>query len=135
MKREIVKCPYCGAYAMRRPASVVYGDAARTENGYLFVCSRWPACDAYVSAHLKSGRPMGTLANGDLRHKRILAHKALDEFRKRRHIEKWEAYLWLQSKLGLGKEQTHIAMFSEYRCDQVIALCKEPESGRKASAA
>mgnify|MGYP002508141294 CR=1 FL=1 len=33
----------------------------------------WPSCDAYVSAHRKDRRPMGTLANSELRHKRILA--------------------------------------------------------------
>lgn len=136
MKRATVKCPYCGAHAMRRPASVVYGEAARVKEGYLYVCSRWPACDAYVSAHLKSGRPMGTLANGELRHKRILAHRALEGFRRHNHMEKWEAYRWLQAKLGLGQEQAHIAMFSEYRCGQVVDLCREPEPvhGRRPAA-
>lgn len=134
MKREIVKCPYCGAYAMKRPASVVYGEVARVKNGYLYVCSRWPACDAYVSAHRKSGRPMGTLANGDLRHKRIMAHKALEEFRRRHHMEKWEAYLWLQARLGLGKEQTHIAKFSDFLCEQVIEVCTiQATEGKKAA--
>lgn len=135
MKRKIVKCPYCGAYAMRRPASVVYGESALKGDGYLYVCSRWPACDAYVSAHLKSGQPMGTLANGDLRHLRILAHRALEGFQRRNRMEKWESYLWLQDRLGLTEEQTHIAMFSEYLCGQVIEVCREPGPGHKSAAA
>ena len=66
---------------------------------------------------------MGTLANGDLRHKRILAHRALEYLQKIRHMKKWEVYIWLQSKLGLNDRQTHIGMFSDRMCDEVIRLC------------
>lgn len=68
---------------------------------------------------------MGTLANGDLRHKRILAHKAFDPLWKSGRMKKWQAYAWLQAMLGLNEEQTHIAKFSEYMCDQVISLCAD----------
>lgn len=125
MKRVTIKCPYCGAQAMLRPASVVYGDAVKSRESHLYVCSRWPKCDAYVGAHKKDLSPMGTLANGDLRHKRIQAHRALDALWKSGRMEKWQAYVWLQAKLGLNSRQTHIAMFSEYMCDQVIAICAE----------
>ena len=95
-----IKCPYCGAKAVLRPASYVYG-ASLTEKGrHLYLCSNWPACDAYVSAHKSTLLPMGTLANGTLRHKRILAHRALDELQRHRHMDKWAAYLWLQMQLG-----------------------------------
>lgn len=125
MKKYQLSCPYCGAPAVCRPASTVYGSAVKTKGSYLYLCSRWPACDAYVAAHKQDRRPMGTLANARLRHKRILAHRALDEFRHSRHMEKWAAYLWLQGKLGLSAEQTHIGMFSEQRCRQVISLCQQ----------
>ena len=67
----------------------------------------------------------GVLANGNLRHKRILAHKALEDYRVLTHMEKWAVYIWLQGKLGLNEHQIHIAKFSEEMCDQVIALCEE----------
>lgn len=67
---------------------------------------------------------MGTMANGELRHKRILAHKALDSYRKATHMNKWAGYIWLQAKLGMEPEKAHIAMFSEEECDRVIALCR-----------
>ena len=38
---------------------------------------------------------MGTLANGDLRHKRILAHRALKKLQQDCHMEKWEVYICL----------------------------------------
>ena len=125
MKTNSTICPYCKAKAVLRPASTVYGVSARSAGRHLYVCSNWPKCDAYVSAHRRDKRPMGNLANGDLRHKRILAHKALDEYRKLTHMEKWAVYIWLQGKLGMSENQLHIAKFSEEMCDQVIALCSD----------
>lgn len=78
---------------------------------------------------------MGTLANGDLRHKRILAHRALKKLQQDCPMEKWEVYIWLQAKLGLDARQTHIGQFSEYMCEQVISLCQQAPaytSGRAA---
>ena len=70
---------------------------------------------------------MGTLADGNLRHKRILAHQALEKLQKERHMDKWASYVWLQAKLGLDAHQTHIGMFSEQLCDQVISLCRNKQ--------
>ena len=75
MKRIIIKCPYCGSQAFLRPASVVHKHTAPGEEVY--VCARFPACDAYVSAHRDSHLPMGTLADKLLRQKRRQAHIAL----------------------------------------------------------
>lgn len=122
-KKRQIQCPYCYANASLRPASVVYGSNRRSRGKFLYICDRWPACDAYVSAHDGNHRPMGTLANGDLRHKRILAHRALQQLQQSRHMEKWEVYIWLQAKLGLNTQQAHIGQFSEWMCDEVIRLC------------
>ena len=73
LKQKQIKCPYCHAHASLRPASLVYGSTPQTRGKFLYVCDRWPSCNAYVSAHERTLLPMGTLANGDLRHKRILA--------------------------------------------------------------
>ncbi len=125
MKNKHMKCPYCHARATLRPASLVYGPTKQTQGKHLYVCDRWPACDAYVSVHERTLQPMGTLANGDLRHKRILAHRALRQLQDDCRMEKWEVYIWLQAKLGLNAHQTHIGQFSEYMCDQVISLCQQ----------
>ena len=124
-QRTAVKCPYCHAHASLRPASIVYGENRRSHGKYLYLCDRWPACDAYVSAHSDTLLPMGTLADGNLRHKRILAHKALQQLCQSRRMKKWEAYVWLQAKLGLNAGQTHIGQFSDWMCDEVIRLCRQ----------
>ena len=77
---------------------------------------------------------MGTLANGNLRHKRILAHRALDDLQKSHHMDKWAVYLWLQGKLNLSESQMHIGMFSEDMCDRVIAVCQQNISKHKKAA-
>ena len=78
-KKNTIRCPYCGANAKLRPANVVYGEMTLDNHAYVYVCDRYPACDAYVSAHAESKLPLGTLANGDLRNKRIRAHRAFDQ--------------------------------------------------------
>ena len=122
-QNEKLYCPYCGGLAVLRPAEYVYGERNLNPDNYLYVCSGYPSCDSYIGVHKKSMRPMGTLANGDLRHKRILAHRALEHLQQSRHMEKWEVYIWLQAKLGLNDQQAHIGMFSDGMCDEVIRLC------------
>ena len=132
-KRKQIHCPYCGAKATLRSSSAVYGDAAKTD-GYLYVCDRYPKCDSYVGAHKKTKLPMGTLANGDLRNKRIQAHKAFDWMWKSGLMTKWQAYKWMQGKLDLSDEQAHIAMFSEYMCDRLIAECNKAYANQQMAA-
>lgn len=74
MKQTRIHCPYCGSLATLRQASAIHGLSDISAGTYLYVCRRWPACDAYVTADRRTKQPLGTLANGDLRHKRILAH-------------------------------------------------------------
>lgn len=132
-KRKQIRCPYCGAKATLRPSSAVYGDAAKTD-GYLYVCDRYPKCDSYVGAHKKTKLPMGTLANGDLRNKRIQAHKAFDWMWKSGLMTKWQAYKWMQGKLDLSDEQAHIAMFNEFMCDRLIAECNRAYENQQKAA-
>ena len=132
MKRNNIRCPNCGAKTTLRPASVVYGKADKT-NGFLYVCDRYPRCDSYVKAHRKTLKPMGTLADANLRHKRILAHKAFDRLWQGSLMTKRQAYKWMQAKFGLSSEQAHIAKFSAYMCDQLIAVCDQFPFQRKSA--
>lgn len=64
MKQTRIHCPYCGSLATLRPASVIHGLSDISAGTYLYVCRRWPACDAYVTADRRTKQPLGTLANG-----------------------------------------------------------------------
>lgn len=123
MKRINTKCPYCGAKAFLRPASAVHGNAAPDTK--IYVCARYPVCDAYVSAHRDSDLPMGTLADRLLRAKRRQAHIALNRLWEDGYMTRREAYHWLQVQLGLPESEAHIGRFSGFRCEQVVRLCSQ----------
>ncbi len=123
-KNYQIRCPYCNSPAVLRPASAVHGIKAQPHS-YLYVCSRYPACDSYVSAHQRDKRPMGTLADSHLRRKRIQAHNALEQLRKAKHMEKWAVYVWLQARLGLDESSAHIGLFSAPMCDRLVSVCRQ----------
>ena len=106
--RETLYCPYCKRPGVLRPAAYVYGDNNLDPEKYLYVCSGYPSCDSYIGAHKKSMRPMGTMADSNLRNKRIEAHRALDAIWKNGYMTKHSTYIWLQNRLNL-RERTHIS--------------------------
>lgn len=121
MKHLPVKCPYCGRQAILRNASYVYKENALDK--YLYVCSGYPECDSYVGVHTNTLQPKGSLANGDLRHKRIETHRLFDAIWKNGIFSRKEAYRWMQDKFSLTSGQAHIGQFSEYRCDCLMDEC------------
>ena len=124
LKRVNIHCPNCGAKATLHPASFVYGNDRGTYK-YLYVCDRYPACNSYVAAHRTTRLPLGSLADGDLRHKRIQAHRAFDRLWRSGLMSKREAYQWMQTEVGLHKDQAHIAQFGAYMCDRLIRACEQ----------
>lgn len=118
--RETLYCPYCKRPGVLRPAAYVYGDNNLDPEKYLYVCSGYPSCDSYIGAHKKSMRPMGTMADSNLRNKRIEAHRALDAIWKNGYMTKHSTYIWLQNRLNLREKDTHIGKFSYYLCEQTI---------------
>lgn len=118
MKKQKLRCPYCGGTAILRDASYVYGKTAR--EGKLYVCSNYPACDSYVGVHPHTILPKGTLANKELRRKRIRAHRIFDQIWKQGILDKQEAYRWMADTFYLDHSQAHIGNFSDYMCEQLI---------------
>lgn len=118
MKNKTIRCPYCGAKAILRDASFVYGKHSKGE--LLYVCNNYPKCDAYVGVHQGTIIAKGTLANKALRQKRIYAHQIFDQIWKQGIFSKKDAYLWIADKFSLTSKQAHIVNFSDYMCDQLI---------------
>ena len=61
MKQARIHCPYCGSLATLRPASAIHGLSDISAGTYLYVCRRWPACDAYVTADRRTKQPLAPL--------------------------------------------------------------------------
>ena len=71
MKQKPIRCPYCGSTAILKDASYVYG--SKSKGGKVYVCSRYPECNSYVGVHPGTNIAKGTLADKQLRFKRIQA--------------------------------------------------------------
>lgn len=125
MKKNKIKnpiCPYCGKPAVLRKGSYVYGK--HTPVQYLYVCSGYPSCDSYVGVHTGTRYPKGTLANSELRNKRICTHRLFDQIWKNGIMSKKDAYRWIQDIFCLTEKQAHIGFFSEYMCDLLSDRCR-----------
>ena len=123
MKPQTIKCPYCGRNAVLRKADYVY--KGKIFDQYLYVCSGYPECDSYVGVHNGTLLPKGTLANGDLRHKRILTHRLFDAIWKNGILSRKDAYRWMQDIFSLSSSEAHIGYFSDYRCDYLMKECRK----------
>ena len=112
-------CPYCGSKAVLVSSAVVYGGR---DFGRIWCCPRWPQCDSYVGCHRGTKRPLGSLANAELRAWRRRAHAVFDRlWRTGGRRNDW--YGWLASELGIAQAQCHIGMFDVEQCKRVVELC------------
>lgn len=117
-----LQCPYCDSEMFLVSASVVF---PACKSGYMWVCSRYPYCDTYVSAHRGTDVPTGTPANTKLRRQRILLHRAFDQIWKTKEMVRDEAYTWLASVLGLDVKDCHIGMFDEEQCLKAMEIVQK----------
>ncbi len=118
MKRQTIRCPYCGSLAILKDASYVHGH--HSSGGKVYVCSHYPACDSYVGVHQGTSLPKRSLENRTLRKKRIQAHQIFDQLWRKGIFSREEAYRWIGDKFCLQPRQAHIGNFSDYMCDQLI---------------
>lgn len=119
-------CPYC-----ERTARLVNGHAIYPQAGPwlgrkpFWLCS---GCNAYVGCHPGTTRPLGRLANAELRRWKIEAHKAFDPLWKSGGMTRREAYHWLAGQLDIPGRQCHIGMFDEATCRRVVELVAQRDT-------
>lgn len=128
-------CPYCGGEAPLDHSTKVYQGR---DYGLMYICENYPQCDAYVGVHQESGKPLGRLANKELRLWRGKAHSAFDELWKRKlakrrkergnsypkYRARGSGYKWLREQLGIEAQDCHIGMFDVDMCKRVIQVCE-----------
>ena len=86
----------------------------------LYVCSRYPECDAYVRVHAGTKKPVGKLANHELRALRRTAHQYFDRLYLTGLMTKQDAYRWLADLICAPLSEAHIGHLGEYYCKLVI---------------
>jgi hypothetical protein len=126
-------CPYCG----RDAVLVISGPRYRPQYGPYWTCE---PCDARVGVHRGTFRPLGRLANSELRAARIAAHEAFDPLWHRaasaypdrrnnrnvlKRIGRTRAYQWLADRLGIPISACHIGEFDVGQCMRVVQLIAE----------
>lgn len=104
-RKKSMHCPYCGAPVVYRTADGIYNE--NKANTMLYVCSRYPECDAYVRALRRE------------------THHYFDWLYTSGWMTKQETYHWLANFLQAPQSQAHIGYLGEYACKQVIRACKE----------
>lgn len=116
-----IYCDYCGHRAELVDDAVIYG---RSYGHTAYLCRN---CGAYVGCHGRSDKPLGRLANAQLRRWKMAAHAAFDPLWKRGPFRgrRRAAYAWLAEKMALPVEKTHIGMFDERQCQQVIEIIRQ----------
>lgn len=122
-----VSCPYCHEKANLVSGLVIYPHRNDLADKSFYLC--YP-CDAYVGIHVRGrlkGKPLGTLANADLRTLRQQTHEAFDPVWQFNNAKRGEAYAWLAEELGIKLEKCHIAMFDEEACRKTIEICRVKE--------
>lgn len=112
-------CPYCGGNAVYRyTSSHLYGGR---DFGPVWECA---PCGAWVGCHDGTSKPLGRLANADLRAAKIAAHAAFDPLWRGGSMTRPEAYTWLAKQLGIPRKKCHIGMFDEASCYLVAKVCQ-----------
>lgn len=118
-KRKGVICPYCQRTAALVDSIVIY----RTRSyGPAWRCA---PCDAYVGCHPGTERPLGRLANAELRKAKIEAHKYFDSIWREGHMSRSEAYRWLADQLGMHPRGVHIGYFGVEQCVRVVEISRK----------
>ena len=113
-----VICNYCGKPTEFVDSSVVYGRSY----GMIYYCS---CCRAWVGVHKGTDKPLGRLADAELRTERQKAHAVFDRLWKNRYKTRHSAYEWLAQQMGLTKDETHIGMFNVEQCRAVVSICNQ----------
>jgi hypothetical protein len=112
-----VMCPYCNKPAIFTSSARIFGK----HYGMIYLCE---ICEARVGTHKNSDRPLGTMANAELRKLRSETHKVFDKIWLGGKIDRSLAYRRLAKQLEINTRACHIGMFDVKTCKKVINLYK-----------
>jgi hypothetical protein len=110
-------CPYCKGDTKLADSTVVY----KKSYGPIYLCQ---PCNAWVGCHKGTTKPLGRLADAELRYYKKEAHAAFDKLWRLTLMDRKQAYKWLSDELGIPPQYTHIGMFKIDTCKKVIDLSK-----------
>lgn len=117
----MICCPYCNQEAALVSGNKVYPHRLDLISKMFWECK---PCDARVGCHPHTIKPLGRLANAELREAKMKAHAAFDPLWKLGTKSRSQAYAWLAEQLNIAPQNCHIGMFDVAQCVQTVAACK-----------
>lgn len=128
-----ILCDYCEmpAQLMEDSSPLYHG----VNYGPAWVC---PLGCGWVGCHKGTCKPLGRIANKELRRAKMDAHAAFDrlwqaKWRKERCSKKHArgaGYQWLAVQLGIDQAVCHIGMMNVAMCRRVVEVCRPYHGGR-----
>lgn len=112
---KTVFCPYCGEKAEWVDNKEIYGK--RYGNSFMMYWCRKD--DASVGTHNNTKKPLGTMANKELREWRVKAHAHIDPVWKEGKRSRGDVYSILKYKLG---KQIHIGESDIETCKRILEV-------------
>lgn len=115
-------CPYCGHESKKVKGTEIHCGRSSVATDTYYECL---PCYAYVGCHKNTDRPLGTLANEELRRIRYMTHSEFDwiwlnpKFSK---MNRTDAYHWLARQLGIKPKDCHIGLFTIKECQRAQAI-------------
>ena len=113
-----MKCPYCGKDAKWCENKEIYG----RNYGKSYMCYFCKPCDAYVGCHNNTERPLGIIANAELRALRKKVHLHMDPYWKSKEYGRGFVYCCLSKELGF---QYHTGESNIETCNKVLNINME----------
>lgn len=119
-----VNCDYCENPAKLQRGDQVYKNRPELSKKMFWTCD---PCRARVGCHPGTTKPLGRLANSQLRYWKQQAHKAFDPIWRSGEKKRSQAYRWLAREMKLDSDLCHIGMFDVNQCKQVVDICLQKE--------
>lgn len=128
-ERAVPICPYCEEPAILMPGRAVYPNRPDLWTKPIWRCR---PCGAWVGCHPGTEKPLGRLANAELRAAKSAAHAAFDPLWKakmrREQCSQSKArkagYKWLADQMGMNPKRCHIGMMDVAECQRVVEICQ-----------
>lgn len=115
----LVICPYCRAESFLVSGKEIYPRRKDLYKKSFYQCK---PCDAYVGCHTGTDKPLGRLANRELRKAKIEAHASIDPIWKSGQLHRSKVYKILAKLLEIPPTSCHIGMFDVDMCKKVVSV-------------
>ena len=110
-------CPFCNQEAPWVENKAIYG----RNYGKSYMCYYCKPCDAYVGCHGNTRKPLGNMANKELREWRKKAHAVIDPLWRSGKMKRWQVYRALSDSFG---KQIHVGESDIETCKKIIEFSK-----------